>query len=143
MSKRIELENGCYKKIYYYDSGETKIKYEYYFNSKNEFNRADGPAIIWYHKSGEIESEDYVINNKYHRLNGPAKIWYRENGEIGSEQYQINNKYHRLNGPAKIWYFKSGEIRDEHYYINDIIYSKEEFYKKINIDRNLKLLNKK
>jgi len=85
--KRIELKNGNYKEIIYYDTEETIIYREYYHNSKDEYNRLNGPAEIWYYSSGEIESEDYIINNKY--------------------------------------------------------YTKEEFYKIININRNLKLLNKK
>jgi len=84
--KRIELENGCYKKIYYHDVEKTKIE---------------------------------------------------------SEVYYINRKLHRLDGPARIWYYRSGEIRGEHYWINGKSYSKEEYNKKININRNLKLLNKK
>jgi len=112
--KRIELENGCYKEIYYYDSGETKIS-----------------------------NELYMLNGKYHRLNGPAVIWYFKTVEIDKEYYCINGKIHRLDGPAGICYYKSGEIEDEYYWINDIKYSKEEFNKKINIKRNLKLLNKK
>jgi len=142
MSKRIELEKGYYKKIQYYDIKETKIYREQYYNSKDKLHRLNGPARIWYHESGEINCEDYCINGKRHRLNGPARIWYTKSGEISSERYYINGKRHRLNGPADIWYYKSGEIQHEYYWINDIKCSKEEFYKKINIDRNLKLLNK-
>jgi len=85
--KRIELKNGNYKIIQYYDTEETKIQSKQYYNSKYYFHRVDGPAIIWYYESGEIQYEDYLVNGKE--------------------------------------------------------YSKEEFEKKINIERNLKLLNKK
>jgi len=124
--ERIELGNGNYKEIYYFDnrsyySEETKIQREQYYNSKDKLHRVDSPAVIWYYKSGEIEGEYYYINGKRHRLDGPAQIWYLE----------------------------SGEIEYKYYFINDIEYSKEKFYKhpeviKIkNINRNLKLLNKK
>jgi len=59
-------------------------------------------------------------------------------------EYYFNSNFdvHRLDGPAEIWYRENGEIESEDYFINDIKYSKEEFDKKINIERNLKLLNK-
>jgi len=85
--KRVKLKNGCYKKICYYDDAETKIQSKYHYNSKCKLHRLDGPAMIWYHRSGEIRTERYFINDEY--------------------------------------------------------YSKEDFYKIININRNLKLLNKK
>jgi len=116
--KKIKLENNYYKEIWYHESGE--IEREYYYNSKDELHRLNGPAYIWYHRSGEIDREDYIVNGKRHRLDDPAVIWYYEPGEIKSEYYYINNK----------------------------MYSKEEFYKQpeviklINIERNLKLLNK-
>jgi len=119
--KRIELKNENYKEIYYWAAEETKIEREYYYNS----------------------------NRRCHRTDGPARILYNESGKIESEIYYINGKKHRLNGPAEIWYYKSGEIMNEFYYINGKSYSKKEFYKhqeviKIkNINRNLKLLNKK
>jgi len=113
----IKLENSNYKKIYYYDTKETKISSEYYFyNKKYIQHRTDGPAVIWYYDSKEIKIE--------------------------RERYYINGKRHRTDGPAEIWYYKSGEISCELYYINNIEYSKEEFDKIKNINRNLKLLNK-
>ena len=113
--KKIKSENGNYKKIYYYDAEETKISSKFYYNSKDKLHREDGPAEIWYYESGEIMNELYYINGKRHRLNGPAVIWYN----------------------------RSGEIEYKYYYINNIEYLKEEYNKKINIDRNLKLLNKR
>jgi len=141
--KRIELENGCFKKIYYWDFNDTKIKYEYYYNSKDKYHRLNGPAVIMNYRSGELKIKSYWIKGKKHRKKGPADIWYNRSGEIERECYYINNNCHRLIGPSQIWYNRSGEIDCESYYINDIIYSKEEFDKKINIERNLKLLNKK
>ena len=140
--KTVKLENGNYKEIRYWDNKETRIQSEQYYNSKDEFHRVDGPANIWYLESGEINSEDYIINNKYHRLNGPAEIYYYKSGEINSENYYINGKRNRLNGPARILYYKNWKTDKEYYYINDIEYSKEEFNKLININRNLKLLSK-
>ena len=65
--ERIELGNGNYKEIYYFDnrsyySEETKIQREQYYNSKDKLHRVDSPAVIWYYKSGEIEGEYYYIN---------------------------------------------------------------------------------
>jgi len=85
--KIIELENGCYKEIEYYNTKENKIMYIHYLNS--------------------------------------------------------NNQLHNLDGPAAFFYYRNGEIKRKHYYINNKEYSKEEFDKKLNIERNLKLLNKK
>jgi len=113
--KRIELKNDCYKKIKYNDKEKTKIDYEFYFDSKDE----------------------------WHRLNDPARIWYYTSGNIELEEYCINDRLHRLEGPAQISYYESGEIHHEGYWINGEKYLKEEFYKLINIERNLKLLNKK
>jgi len=113
--KTVKLENGNYKEIRYWDNKETRIQSEQYYNSKDEFHRVDGPTVIWYFKSGEIERKIYYINGKWSRLDGPSNIWYLE----------------------------SGEIEDEYYWINGKEYTKEEYYKKLNIDRNLKLLNKK
>jgi len=121
MSKRIELKNGNYKEIHYWDAEETKISSKFYYNSKDEL----------------------------HRLGYPARIWYDKSGEINCEFYYINGSKSRLDGPVNIWYNKNGEIRREFYYINNKMYSKEEYNKhpeviKIkNINRNLKLLNKK
>jgi len=120
--KRIELENGNYKKIYYFDKKETKIQSEQYYNSKDKLHRTGRPATIFYYKTKEIEYEDYIINNKYHRLDGPARIWYFKFGEIESEQYWINGNDYK---------FKNNY--DGH----------PEVIKLRNINRNLKLLNKK
>jgi len=91
--KKIKLENGCYKEIHYWDAEETKIKSERYYNRRYEFNRLNGPAIIYYYEHIKIRTKEYFINGKR--------------------------------------------------------YLKEEFYKQLevikikNINRNLKLLNKK
>ena len=85
-------------------------------------------------KKIELENGNYMIIN--HLDKEETKI-YRKC------YFDINNHYHRLNGPAVICYYRSGEIRGEHYWINGKSYSKEEYNKKININRNLKLLNKK
>jgi len=117
--KRIKFKNGNYKEIHYYDAEETKIKIERYYNSKDDYHRLDGPTYIRYHESGEIACKIYIVNNKYHRLNGPSSIWYSESGKQICE-----------------------------YYINGEEYSRYEFNKHpevikfININRNLKLLNK-
>jgi len=116
--ERIELENSCFKNIDRSDY-DNHIKSIWYFNSKN----------------------------KWHRSNGPAKIYYYDNGKIYSEHYCINGVRHRLDGPVYIAYKGSGEIYFKEYCINGKEYSEEEFEKESkrlkNIERNLKLLDKK
>jgi len=145
----IKLKNGGSKRISYFDYKELIIQYKIYYNSNNHNHREEGPASLKYYKSGMIEYKDYFINGKSHRTDGPSYTSYYKNGNIEIEQYWVNNKRHRLSGPADIWHYKSGKIKNEHYWINDIKYSKEEYNKHpevikfININRNLKLLNKK
>jgi len=122
MSKRIELENDCFKLVFYETYGEygnhSILVCEEYYNKKGDLHRINDGAIIWYYANyanNIISRKIYCINGKRHRLNGPASIHYRRNGIICGEEY----------------------------YIHNVEYSKEEFDKKINIDRNLKLLNKK
>jgi len=109
-----KLENGCFKHVFYYDG--SALSCEMYFNSKKELYRLDGPAYISY-----WESSGYPLY----------------------EEYYVNNKRHNIKGPAIIERDISGNIISEDYYINDIEYSKEEYNKIINIDKNLRLLNKK
>jgi len=190
------LENGNYKITKYLNKDKTKIIGEYYFNNNNMFNRKNKPAVIKYYKNCEtVKKLEFYKNGKRHRINGPATIWYTKSGEIIGEHYWINNKtylkqefdtrqevvalnkrnniiilddyitkelldngnykiynyfdnkrtkinyecyynskdeVHRLDGPASIWYYKDGEIISELYYINSKEYTKEEFNKKIN-----------
>jgi hypothetical protein len=80
---------------------------KFWYNSKNELHRIDGPAIEWAHGSKE-----WLINGKYHREDGPA-IEHR----YGSNQWYINDLLHRLDGPAieytdgeKAWYINDEKI---------------------------------
>jgi len=136
--KRIELKNGCYKIINYYDNKENKISDIKYFNSNGEVHRLDGPAEFFYYNS----------NRKLLRKVKYNKIFILQ-PQIELEIYKINNYYNRLDGPAYIKYSLSGEIVDEFYLIRNTEYTKEGFYKQPevikcrNINRNLKLLNKK
>ena len=117
----IKLENGNYKLVGYLDRKKTIIDFIQYYDS----------------------------NNKMHNDNGISYISYFKNGNINCINYECCGKFYRLDGPAVITYYESGEIDCEKYYINDIGYFKEEYYKQpevikfININRNLKLLNKK
>ncbi len=67
---------------------------------------------------------------KLHRSDGPALIWYYKNGQLESEQWAIDYKSHRLDGPARIWYYHDGQIVEE-FAINDIDLSEEEFNNRI------------
>jgi len=67
-----------------------------------------------------------------------------EETKISSEcYYNSEDEWHRTDGPAYIRYNRSGELECEVYFINGKDYLKEEFCKIKNINRNLKLLNKK
>ena len=64
-------------------------------------------------------------NGVFHREDGPAleytngyRVWYKM------------GKYYREDGPARIW--QNGK---EEYYLNDKLYSKEDYYLKIKLDR--------
>lgn len=47
----------------------TKLN-KYYYNSKNQFHRLDGPAI-------ECTEDDqhWLKNDEFHRIGGPARSW--------------------------------------------------------------------
>jgi len=77
-------------------------------------------------------------NGCYKKMN----YYYKSEQIYGEFYYDSNNKLHRENGPAVIWYNENGKINSKFYWINGKCYIKEEYYKKLNIDRNLKLLNK-
>jgi len=55
-----------------------------------EWHREDGPAVIYYHKNGNLEIEGYFINGHFHREDGPAYMDYYENGEVRTETYYLN-----------------------------------------------------
>jgi len=72
------------------------------------------------------------------------RYYDKEEKKIESEcYYNSKDERHRLDGPTVIWHHKNGGIISEYYYLNGNEYEKEEFNKLININRNLKLLNKK
>jgi len=69
--------------------------------------------------------------------------WHSNKTQIKYIDYfNSKDELHRLNGPASIWYNMDSIVISIYYFINDVEYSKEEFNKKLNIERNLKLLNK-
>ncbi len=86
----------------------------YWFNSKNEYHRENGPAIEF--SDGEKE---WRKNGLLHRLDGPAILL-----RTGHKGWYKNGKRHREDGPAlecsdgrKLWY------------LEDIRYSEEEYNK--------------
>ena len=47
---------------YYYETGE--LWREIYTDSNGNWHREDGPAYVWYFKSGQVEYESYYVNGK-------------------------------------------------------------------------------
>jgi hypothetical protein len=94
----------------------TKIADRYgrveYLNTKGQFHRIGGPAIIW-----SDGSQSYYVNGKLNRTDGPTYI--RPNGY---QAYLVNGKLHRIGGPAVI--IPDGTVE---YYLDGIKYTQEEY----------------
>jgi len=96
----------------------------------------------------KILSREYFCNDKCHRLDGPANILYYENGDVNIAEYFIEGYLHRdyTVGPAIIVYDTNGIPVSWEYWnrgiVHDIKIEDDKFYKQVNIQRNLKLLNK-
>ena len=95
---------------------------KFWYNSKGELHRTDGPAIervdgtkFWY------------INGKLHRAEGPA-IEYAD----GATTWYINGRLHRVDGPAveyadgfKCWFINGRQYSFEDW-LNKLQISDEE-----------------
>lgn len=118
-----------------------------YRNSKGQYHRLDGPAVIdewctekWY-RNGYMHRDNgpayitrgkkiqkWFVNGRCHRLNGPAEIWY----DIKS--WYVKGKRHRLDGPAIV----NKESGKKYYYIDNKSLTEEDFIVKT---RKMKLNN--
>ena len=108
----------------------TEEEWRDFKTSSVTLHRECGPAIIY--SSGD---QSYYLNGKLHREDGPAIIWHN-----GYQSYYINGKRHREDGPAII--YSNGH---QEYFLNYKIYSKEDYYKKLeeidNLPLSLKLIH--
>jgi hypothetical protein len=95
----------------------SKQKYRTVYKLNDVFHRTDGPAVIFYFKSGKVHNEQYMINGVTHRVDGPANICYDEDGFVYYNQWQINGMSHRVDGPAVIRYHSGSEWTHEYYYL--------------------------
>lgn len=68
----------------YYDSGEKER--EYWMLDKYIRHREDGPADIWYRRTGKKTSERWYINDKLHRATGPAETIYSNDPDSDYKQ---------------------------------------------------------
>jgi len=66
----------------------------YYYNSKDELHRLDGPAV-----EGPRKEKQWWVNDKRHREDGPAVEW-----DTGSKDWFINGLRHRIGAPAVEYY---------------------------------------
>ena len=110
---KVVEEDNIEKKIIKYSDGSWIERY--YIKGTRIYHREDGPAVIWYYKNGNIESEYYYINGKYHREDGPAIEW-----ADGAEEWYLNDKAHREGGPARTTCNGSKE-----WYINDKLHRED------------------
>lgn len=113
--KTVKLGKNQTKKIFYRNN---KIKtMEFYKGDK--LHREDGPAVINYDNTGQVQSENYCINDKLHRKDGPAIINYFPNGTIETAYFYQYDKLHREDEAATVWYNESGSIASSTYYVDD------------------------
>jgi len=82
-------------------------------------HRVDGPAIIIYYQgNGGKRYECWRRNNKNHRVGGPAFTWYYGDEKPEQEQWYVNGIHHRIDGPANVYYYFDGKINHKLWYIN-------------------------
>jgi len=131
----INLEDDNYKEISYYESVNIDNSFVHGFIIK---------SIAYYYVDHSNSFNDEFSSTYLHRPKGPALIMYDKRGKIRAEEYFINGKRNRFDGPAIIMYDEDKNILLEHYYFGGKYLSKENWSKhpKVNVDRNLKLLNK-
>ena len=68
-------------------------------------------------RGGIVHMKSYRKNGKPHRVGGPALIFYHDNGSIESEFYYQNGERHRDGGPAIIDYDFDGTVTRKEYFI--------------------------
>ena len=96
--------------ISYYDDGKSIYQKEWFLNGK--LHKEDGPAVIGYYLSGDIEYEVWYLNGNEHRTDGPSYVEYAEyyNPE-SDEAFKIIFQCWYLNGKQfwpEDWLAKNG-----------------------------------
>ena len=131
-NKKIEQIGDLTKTTMYY-SGTNTIYEVTWRNSSEQLHNPNGPAYVICFKNGQIMQELYYINGRRHRENGPAYIVYYIHGQIEWEKYYINGHKHREDGPAAIIYYRNGNIQTITFWLNDLIYTFDDWAKKLNL----------
>ena len=112
------FKDDSYVKINYFDNGT--IDNINWYNRYDDAHCLNGPASLFYYRSGLLKDEEWWVDGVMHRLNSPAKTAYYENGQKLEEWWKVDGKLHRLDGPAFIYYYESGYFREEIWYIDGI-----------------------
>lgn len=99
-----------------------------YLDNRDRLHREDGPAFLFYTKSGALTRETYYVDGHYHRIGGPSVLWYYENGSIRYESYHKKGVAHREDGPACIEYCKYGGVISAGYWLEGDPYKFWEYY---------------
>jgi hypothetical protein len=105
-----------------------KHKYRTAYTLNGMLHRTNGPAVIFYFKSGKTYNEQYLINGVQHRIDGPSDIYYDEHGFDYLKQWQTNGMPHRTDGPAIIGYHNNGQPKREYYYLLGHKITKEQYH---------------
>jgi hypothetical protein len=79
------------------------------------------------YQDGTIRLEEWQLNGKDHREDGPAFIWYSKSGDIEGEQWRLNGDLHREDGPAQINYHKNGSVRSHKWFLQSSRLYKKDF----------------
>jgi hypothetical protein len=101
-----------------------RFNYTEYVNSKGEYHRLGGPAIM--SLSG---IKEYWVEGKRHFTKGPAYIH-----PSGTIQYWVNDKLHNIDGPAITWSNGTKE-----YWVDGTEYTEEQYPQAV-LTYNLKQL---
>lgn len=104
-----------------YHQGTLKPRYEVWYND-GVLHRENGPAEIWYYRSGRIEFEQWYRIGVLHRFEDPSKIYYYQDGKVWFKEWNLYGEIHRENGPAFVKYNDQGLIEQESWYIHGTPY---------------------
>jgi len=123
----------------YYDNNNLK-KVTFYEDSKDYWNRYDGPAVVEYYENGNVKCESWFLDNKLNRFDGPAKTFYDIHGRIVKEEYFVKGvqyvDYRQFQYYADMYLFSLYNIITKSLFENEDEYDARQFimnmYKKLN-----------
>jgi len=107
--------------------GADGILEAYYYYCDNELHREDGPAAVWFYKTGIIETQIWCKNGKIHREDGPAHERFYPNGGLKFCSYNFNSELHREDGPAIERFAPDGRRTDTYYYLTGNSMSEQDY----------------